>query len=162
MIQWKNKPYRDPDTGQEGIRSVKYISKYIGDNPLSPAESASAVTMLIHSLGLKQETADLVAEILVEDQWSMRRLRDAVKHVIRTQRYKEIKPSEILSYDKGIEFYSYHEMLDFDTGGSGFFRVQIPGIPNMKRKMDEIEDKQIDAGWWVREGTIIPESWKRG
>lgn len=143
--------------GLQFTKSVKYLSQYLPDRPMNEKEAVVATEMLIEVLGVQPASADLVAEILIDEEWSIRRLRDAVKHVIKTHKYKIIKPADILSFDKGIEFYSYLEMLDFDTGGRGFFCVKIPGLPNMPLSGEE----GLDFGWWIREGTVIPDTWKR-
>jgi len=139
----------------------KYYSDYALDKSITPAESVVAVELMIEVLGMKKEAADLVAEILVEDKWSMRKLKDAVKYVVKTYIYKEIRPANILSYDKGIRYYDYKEMLEFDTGCVGFFNVHIPNLPNYKQTTDGVTGEMVDGGWWVREGTIIPADWKK-
>jgi len=151
----KNRPNKLDD---ETIIEGRYFSEYDIDDPMTTQEIVVAMELILETLNVSENTADLVCEILSEDLWSMRKLRDAIKYVVKTHRYKEVKPANILSYDKEIPFYSYNEMLEL--GSYGFCCVIIPGLPNMKRKTDSIKGEIIDVGWYVRSNKYIPESWR--
>jgi len=136
------------------------ISEYVMDEPFTLEQSSVAVEMLIETFGFKKPLWDFIAEILYEDKWSMRKLKDAIKYVTKTQKYKDVKPSDVLSYDKGIQIYDYREMLEIDESCRSFFNVKIPGLPNWKQTDGETGTMR-DGGWWVFNGTIIPETWSR-
>ena len=155
MVKNDNVNFND-DNGRPQVMSVNYISGYASDEAMNQGEVSALSTLLVHTLGLPADSADMVAEIMFEDRWSKKRARDAVKYVYKTQKYKTILPSDILSYDKKIYLLTYQEMLNFGTGGSGYMCVYVPGLPRtIQGNMGK------DVGWWIRDGTIIPDNWKR-
>jgi hypothetical protein len=126
---------------------------------MTQKEIAVAMELILETLNINSNTADFVCEILAEEKWSMRKLRDAIKYVIKTHRYKEVLPADLLSFDKKILFYDYLTMLDM--GGQGFKCVKIPGHPNLKQRFDPIKGEElIEVGWYVRANEVIPDSWK--
>jgi hypothetical protein len=136
-----------------------YFSRYDNDVPMTKQEIVVAMELILETLNMNENTADFVCEILADDKWSMRKLRDAIKYVIKTHRYKEIKPADILSYDKEIKFYNYLGMLEL--GGQGFKCVKIPDIPNTMTVTDpRYGEKGIEVGWYVKANEVIPESWE--
>ena len=136
----------------------KYISTYDSDQPMNEKEIVVAMELIIETLNINDKTADFICEILAEEQWSMRKLRDAIKYIIKTHKYKEVKPADILSYDKGVPFYSYLEMIEL--GDQEFRCVLIPGLPNIKRLSDSLTGETVDVGWYVRVNHVLPEAWQ--
>lgn len=125
---------------------------------MTKEEIVIAMELILDTLNVNEKTADFVCEILADEMWSMKKLRDAIKHVIKTHKYKEVKPADILSYDKGIEIYNYLEMLE--AGGYGFICVLIPGLRNAVKKTDSIKTEYVDAGWYIKSTEVLPELWK--
>lgn len=123
--------------------------------PMTREEASLNATMLSEVFNIPEVKAVFIAEILFEERWSNEKLRDAVKHVIKTNIYATgnigIEPAKILSYDKLCKFYTYTEMLEFDTGGTGFKRVRIPGLPNNSPRCNYKE-----VPWWVQISDTTP------
>jgi len=134
------------------------ISEYQFDEPMTKDEIVVGIETLRHLFNINENALDAMCEIMAQENWSLRKLIDARKYVLKTHKYKEVKPADILSYDKNIKFYSYLDMLEL--GGDGFRCIHIPGIPNKKSSFDPIEGyKTIDVGWYVKINELIPESW---
>jgi len=137
----------------------KSLSEYSLESPMTKDEIVVGIEIIRSVFNINENALDLMCTIMAEELWSLRKLKDAVKYVLKTHKYKEVKPADILSYDRGIKFYGYHEMIAL--GQNRYVRVYIPGLPNMiENKSEPHETKDIDAGWWVEKGQVLPESWQ--
>ncbi len=134
------------------------ISEYALERPMTKAQIVVVAEKIKMLFNINDGAIDVMCSIFAEEFWPLRKTEDAIKYVIKTHKYKEVKPADILSYDKGIPFYSYIEMIEL--GDQGFRCVIIPGISNMKRISDSLSGESIDVGWYVRIDQALPESWK--
>jgi len=53
----------------------------------------------------------LLTEFVIKDGFTVKRLEDAVNHVISNFQYKELNISDIIKFDKRIKLYSYNEVV---------------------------------------------------
>jgi len=136
----------------------KSVSEYALDQPATKAEIVVIAEKIKGLFDINDTLLDYMCAIFSEAFWPLRKIEDAIKYVIKTHKYKQVKPADILSYDRRIPFYSYHEMIEL--GGWGFCCVIIPGLPNMVRKSDSIKPEYVDGGWYVRYDQNIPELWQ--
>ena len=83
------------------------MTAYHGE-PATQAEIANEIAKL-QSI-YPQTNASVMATIVqyvAEDNWTLQRLKDAVKKVITTNQYPTISPAAILGYDRPKRLYNY-------------------------------------------------------
>ena len=91
---------------------------------------------------MNKEFFSLLFERIDENQFTIKRLEDAINHVIDNFPYREINISDIISYDKKIKLHTYNEVCDF---------VVSKGL-----KFDDFE-KQTHNGkvYWIRKVDLL-------
>jgi hypothetical protein len=65
-----------------------------------------------------------------DNEFSARRVGDAVNHVIDNFRYKELNVADIISFDKRVKLYNYHEKCTEVGKGANwddFEPIRVPG-----------------------------------
>ncbi len=147
----------------EEVGVVPCFSYYDG---LEPVNEETAF-ILIESISQKwpefsEHQLQSMAQIFIEDQWPVEKVKDAIKYFFKTQRYNP-RPADILRFDKNIELFTQLQTLEM--GASGFIWVFIPGHPRRIRNGDTLPnapDAYIDAGWYIKSGIEVPESWSFG
>lgn len=135
--------------GQE-IR-CRSISLY-DDELLTPQQAAIEATKMAAIFNIRNDVkVTMMAEIMLEEGWTVKRAKDAVKHVLKSNIYntaeKGLEPGVILEYDKRMKLYTQDEVMEINdgTGTHGFNLIQIPGM------LRSIRDGVTDW-WYVREG----------
>lgn len=64
---------------------------------------------------------NILAERVIANNFSGKRLKDAVNDVIDNFQYKELVVSDIIRFDKKIKLYSYNEVCNMATKGTASF-----------------------------------------
>ena len=117
----------------ENVGDVKALSLY-DDAPVSKVQAVAEATKIGRLFNMEQMKVDLMAEIFFEDRWTVKKIRDAVKSVLKENIYNTskvgIEPGKILSYDKQIKFYTLAQVLNLNKsmGTAGFKAVPVPGL----------------------------------
>lgn len=83
---------------------------------------------------------NVLAERIVANHFTGKRLKDAVNSIIDTFQYKELNISDVVKFDKRIKLYSYNEVCTLVTKGeanfSDFVVKEIDGKPFRVKKTD--------------------------
>jgi hypothetical protein len=84
---------------------------------------------------------DLLAERIIANDFTGRRLKDAVNHVIDNFPYKELNVSDIVRYDRRIKLYTYSEVSDLWTKG---------------HPPEDFEKRKIDGTvYWIKKSDLL-------
>ena len=107
-------PHFSPDLKTDSV------SVYRGDlvTDKTAATGMLMLTQAFPSLGKGWFT--ILREMIKDDGFTESRFTDAVKHVIRTCVYPTPTVANILSWDKRVKIYTYHDICDRVTGGDLF------------------------------------------
>jgi len=86
---------------------------------------------------------DLLSERLVANNFTNKRLRDAVAYLIDNFKYQKPKVSDIIGFDKKIKIYTYYEIYSMiekgeSSGFEEFEKVEINGVIYRIKKSDKI------------------------
>lgn len=108
----------------QGLNTIKrtetnelQISLYV-DNLAGPKEVAIAVKKL--STAFKNEGKgfwNLLAERIMANNFTEKRLADAVGNVLDNFRYKELNIADVISFDRRVKLYSAREYMDAQSSG---------------------------------------------
>lgn len=86
---------------------------------------------------------NLLAERLVANRFSDRRLREAVSHMIDTFPYRRINIADVISFDRRVRLYTYGEVCDMVHGQTARF--------------DEFELREVGSKkYWIRKTESKP------
>lgn len=86
-----------------------YLSPY-ADRAASPNEVAVCLTKLKCVFPRNEDGFfNVLAERIIANRMSARRLSDAVNHLIDSGRYGELRVSDIVGFDRRIKLYSHQE-----------------------------------------------------
>jgi hypothetical protein len=88
---------------------------------------------------------DILAERIVENDFTEKRLKDAVNSVIDNFRYKELTVSDIIGFDRRVKLYT----------GNEFVNAQMRGIHCSEFEMREIEGIKF----WILREDLIKAGW---
>ena len=139
------------------FQTNRYISIYGLDRPMDKKEIVVATESLLELLNINEKMADFICEIMADEKWSSRKFRDAVKYVVKTHHYKEVKPADILQYDKGIRIFDWEDTLETSKQ---FKRYKIPGLQNYYHDRSNSEIPPVDLGWYVYFNETVPDLWE--
>lgn len=79
---------------------------------------------------------NLLAERIVSNGFSNERLKDAVNRLIDNHKYKEIKISDIIAYDKKVRLYRYREVVSM--------------VCRYEASFDDFDTREIDGKvYWI-------------
>lgn len=82
------------------------------------------------------EFFNVLAERIVANGFTDRRLKDAVSKVIDSFSFKEFNVSDIVSFDKRVKLYTYSELGDMISKGY---------------RMEDFEIKKVDGkNFWIK------------
>jgi hypothetical protein len=84
---------------------------------------------------------DILAERIVDNDFTEKRLEDAVNHIIDNFLYKELNVADIIKFDRRIKLYT----------GNEFVNAQMNGIHCSKFEMREIDGVKF----WVLKEELI-------
>lgn len=86
---------------------------------------------------------NLLAERLIDNGFSSKRLKDAINDIIDNFRYKEIAIADIIKFDRRLKLYSYSDVCRMvskgECGFSDFETREINGEFYRVKKIDLIE-----------------------
>lgn len=120
------------------------VTLYKG-TPATKTEIANETAQLM--LAYPKMTDSFMAVLMqqiVEDKWTIERVRDAVKHILRVQKYQQFTIGEFMSFDKPMKLYTHsgycwlidnHRATDADGCGekSDFGIIYVnKGTPQQK------------------------------
>jgi hypothetical protein len=93
------------------------------------------------------EFFSLLYERMKKNQFTAKRLEDAVTHVIDNFPYKELNVSDIISFDRRVRLYSYDEVCDICANGRAvmsedFKKVRIGEKLYWVKKVDMINARR--------------------
>lgn len=119
------------------------ISLYQG-NIAEPNEIAVAMTRLKAAFPKMDGTFfNLLAERLIDNCFSSKRLKDAINDTIDNFRYKELAVADIIKFDRRLKLYTYNDVCRMVSKGecdfSDFEKREINGEFYRVKKTDLIE-----------------------
>lgn len=83
---------------------------------------------------------NVLAERIVANKFSNKRLQDAVNHILDNFQYKELNISDIVKFDKRAKLYSYNDVCNLVTRNQASFSdfqiVEIEGNTYRIKKTD--------------------------
>lgn len=83
---------------------------------------------------------NVLAERIVANKFTNKRLQDAVNHIIDNFQYKELNISDVVKFDKRVKLYSYNEVCVMVTKNQASFSdfqiIEIAGITYRIKKTD--------------------------
>ncbi len=81
----------------------------------------------------------LLSSRVVVNNFTDKKLKDAVSNAIDTFPYKELNVADIINFDKKLKLYNYEEMLRQNLGTKPFRIVRRTENGNLWAKISEIE-----------------------
>ncbi len=89
---YKQKEYRLVDTSD-----IKHLTTKLGS-----------------SLGYNPAQIALIIEIMIDDEWTIERASDAIKHVMKENKYAttSLAPGLVLGFNKDLRFYTYNQVIE--------------------------------------------------
>ena len=114
------------------------------DSIAEPVQIAGAVKTLKAAFPkMEDEFFMLLCKRIGANEFTAKRLEDAVSHVIDNFRYKELNVADVISFDKRVRLYSYDEVCDMCASGRA----------NMK---EDFEIKKIgEKKYWAKKVDMI-------
>lgn len=103
------------------------ISAY-GKGEISKVKFAEAVIKIRAAFPkLKNGFFNILESELKNDDWTEKRLDDAIDNLVKTFKYPEPTLANILSYDKKVLFFTYQEILEMSKDMSPEGRINFMG-----------------------------------
>ena len=135
-------------TDSQGLNTIKRsekgelsISLYF-DNFAEKSDIAVGIAKLCASFPrMEQSFWSLLAERIVENNFSKERIKEAVDYILDNFKYKELNIADIISFDRKVKLYTCSE----------FMQAQMNGIHPSKFEMREINDVKF---WVLKEDLI--------
>jgi len=94
---------------------------------------------------MKGEFFILLTEFLIKENFTKKRLTDAVNHTIANFQYKELNISDIIQFDRKIKLYTYNEVTEMvlknQASYSDFEIREIDGKKFRVKKTDLINNE---------------------
>lgn len=122
------------------------VSSYCYDKPAKKSEIIGAITVIQREWKMTKFMADQMLRVMIQEGWSVRRVGDAVDHVLKTHIFATanvgIEPGVFLSYDKRVKLYTYGQMLNSNYPQRNYEPVLVVGNPNY-------DDKGKEVPWWI-------------
>lgn len=95
----------------KGIETSQ-LSKY-DPGAITKEQAVEGAAMIARSKPkLNPETALFIIEEMVADNWSIEKMKDAIRYVAKNCPYPEPQPADYLNYDIFDELYTYSQMMD--------------------------------------------------
>jgi hypothetical protein len=92
------------------------------DSIATPAEIGQQIAKLKVSFpSMKDSFFNVLAERIVANRFTGKRLKDAVNSIIDNFQYKELNVSDVIRFDKRVKFYSYNDVCTLVTKGKADF-----------------------------------------
>lgn len=115
------------------------ISLYSGE--LEPTVILQSVNRLrVAFPKMSDDFFNVLAERIVANKFSNKRLQDAVNHILDNFQYKELNISDIVKFDKRAKLYSYNDVCNLVTRNQASFSdfqiVEIEGNTYRIKKTD--------------------------
>jgi hypothetical protein len=115
-------------------RLTRTVSKsYIDLLPTGKAATAAQVgieiTKIKEGFNIKPAAADMLAEIFLDDFWSLERIQGARKHVAKNiENNFPVQPAAFLAYNPILSLYTQNQALELSTGTGtqGFYMIKTP------------------------------------
>ena len=90
---------------------------------------------------MSKEFFVLLSEFILTENFTEKRLKDAVNHIIKNFQYKELNISDIIKFDKRVRLYT----------GNEFMNAQMNGV-----HCSEFEKRVIDnTVYWVKKVDLL-------
>jgi hypothetical protein len=122
-------------------KNERTISLY-SDGPASPQSIAIGIKKLqVAFPKMASPFFDLLAERIDANDFTERRLKEAVNHVIDNFRYKELNISDVITFDQRAKLYT----------GSEFVNAQMHGVDCSEFQMKEIDGIKF----WIQKKDLI-------
>jgi len=106
------------------------LSLYADEYPTKDDFIAASNRLSIAFPKMTKEFFILLTEFIIKNEFTSKRLSDAVNHVIANFQYKELNISDIIKFDRRVKLYT----------GKEFVNAQMSGI-----SPDEFEKREIDG-----------------
>ena len=97
------------------------ISIYEDRKPTSEDLKVASSRLWIAFPKMKKEFFVLLSEFVLKENFTAKRLEDAVNHVIANFQYKELNVSDIIKFDKKVKLYTYNEVCLLVTQNKASF-----------------------------------------
>lgn len=105
-------------TGSDGKAQVSLYNQ----PPITDEEIAVILDRLRDAFpNMRESFFDLLAERVIENDFTAQRLFDAVNNVIDNFQYKELNVADIIRYDRKARAYTYAEACEMVTRGEATF-----------------------------------------
>lgn len=118
------------------------ISLYTDKKPERTDYEQAVSRLSIAFPRMKGEFFILLTEFLIKENFTKKRLTDAVNHIIANFQYKELNISDIIQFDRKIKLYTYNEVtemvLKHQASYSDFEIREIDGKKFRVKKTDLI------------------------
>ena len=122
---------------ENGYEISVYGDKFPGKDDLITASNRLSIAFP----KMTKEFFVLLTEFVVKNEFTAKRLSDAVNHVIANFQYKELNISDVIKFDQRVKLYT----------GQEFMRAQMNGI-----HPSEFEKRIInDVIYWVKKVDLL-------
>jgi hypothetical protein len=102
------------------------------DNLPSPQGIAVQIARLkVAFPKMERHFFDILAERIVDNDFTEKRLEEAVNHIIDNFQYKELNVADIIKFDKQVKLYTGNEFVNAQMNGihySKFQKREIDGV----------------------------------
>lgn len=99
---------------------------------MNKMEAIAQAVKIGNEFKISEYKVELLAEIFLEEKWSLRKVKDAIKYIIKKNIYNTanvgIEPGKILSYDKHIKFYTQGDLIQMQDNDIGYTLVSVPDL----------------------------------
>lgn len=132
------KTKEESEAGNYGeIIKSRSISLYT-DEVLTSQQAAIEATKIAALFNMRNTAkVNMMAEIMIEEEWTLQRVKDASQYVLKANIYntaeKGLEPGVILGFDKRMNLYTQEEVMQYNngTGTHGFELRIIPGLSRL-------------------------------
>lgn len=147
----QTKPETDRTKYGEVVK-CRSVSLYDGE-PVTLSQAVIEATAIAEIFNIRNDfKVKAMAEVFVEDGWTVKRIKDAVKHVLKTNVYntaeKGLEPGVILGFDKRRKLYTQGEVMKINdgTGTHGFTLIEVEDLERLT------PNGLKTCFWYVKEG----------
>jgi hypothetical protein len=130
-----NKGLKSNDGGE-------YSISLYSDELVSPISLAIGIKQLqIAFPKMDKDFFDLLASRIISNDFSEKRLKDAVNYVLDNFQYKELNISDIVKFDRRVKLLTYGEVC----------KMWMNGVPNTDFEIRDIDGTK----YWVRKVDLL-------
>jgi hypothetical protein len=122
MQEWRSPQLKRVNDGFE-------LSVYDDSEPVKIDFEKASNRLSIAFPKMTKEFFLLLTEFVINENFTAKRLEDAVNHIIANFQYKELNISDVIKFDRRVKLYTYGEVCTLVTQGkAGFEDFEIRKI----------------------------------